>query len=180
MPPGLHAAPPTPTVNTLQIHRSRRLGLAASLLAAATWAQADDDHRAAVPLASTYVQECGSCHVAYAPGLLPAASWQRLMGSLRTHFGTDASVDPPVQASLTDWLVAHAATRRRRADAPPQDRITRADWFVREHREVPQATWQHPAVAGPAQCNACHTRAEAGSFSEREIRLPSNVSPRSR
>lgn len=158
----------------------RRAWPAVWLLLAAPWALADDDHRAAAPLPASYVQECGACHVAYAPGLLPAASWRRLMGSLQRHFGTDASVDPATQATLSDWLVSQAATRRRRAVEPPQDRITRSAWFVREHHEVPAATWKHPAVASPAQCNACHTRAVDGSFREREIRLPSNVSEKSR
>ena len=26
-----------------------------------------------------YVEECGSCHMAYPPGLLPALSWQKIM-----------------------------------------------------------------------------------------------------
>lgn len=162
----------------------RRLRAAAMRAARATlWtallvspAFADGDSRALrVPMHPRYVQECASCHVAYPPGLLPAASWGRLMGSLDRHFGTDASLDPATVRELSGWLQAHAGTygkaQRERA-APPEDRITRAAWFVREHDEVPAATWKLPAVKSPANCAACHTRADQGDFSERNIRLP--------
>lgn len=131
-------------------------------------ARADD--RLRVPLPAAYVQECGSCHVPYAPTLLPASSWQRLMGGLGRHFGTDASVDAGVQRELTAWLTTHAATGRR-AEPPPDDRITRSAWFGREHREV-AARFGTPAVRRASDCAACHTQAPQGSYREREIRLP--------
>ncbi|NML15911.1 hypothetical protein [Azohydromonas caseinilytica] len=53
--------------------RLRIAALSGLLLPAAVLA---DDHRG-VPLLPAYRQECGSCHVAYPPGMLPAASWQR-------------------------------------------------------------------------------------------------------
>ena len=37
--------------------------------------------------------ECGSCHLAYPPELLPASSWRRIMAGLDRHFGADASLD---------------------------------------------------------------------------------------
>ena len=40
-----------------------------------------------------YAQECAACHMAYPPGLLPAASWHRIMGRLERHFGSEASLD---------------------------------------------------------------------------------------
>lgn len=145
------------------------LGLALLALAAGA-ARADDDARR-VPLDAAYVQECGSCHVAYPPGLLPAASWQRQMANLGRHYGSDASLEPAAATPIAAWLQRHAGTGRR-AEAPPEDRITRGAWFQREHREVAAATWALPAVKGGSQCQACHTRAEAGSYREREIRLP--------
>ena len=55
---------------------------------------------------------------------------------------------------------------------PPQDRITRSAWFLREHGEVRPATWALPAVKSAANCAACHTRADQGEFRERDIRIP--------
>jgi mono/diheme cytochrome c family protein len=153
--------------------RWRRIALG---LAAATLAQgvlADDGPRAArVPLLPQYQQECAACHVAYPPGMLPAASWQRLMNNLPRHFGTDASLDAATVKTLSTWLASHAGTDKRTREAPPEDRITRSAWFLREHDEVRAATWKLPAVKSAANCIACHPRADRGAFDERDIRIP--------
>lgn len=134
---------------------------------------ADDDKRAArVPLLPLYQQECAACHIAYPPGMLPAASWQRLMNNLPRHYGTDASLDPEAVKQLTAWLTAHAGTYKRVREEPPEDRITRSAWFIRKHDEVSAATWKLPAVKSAANCAACHTRADQGDFNERYIRIP--------
>ena len=43
---------------------------------------------------------------------------------------------------------------------------------VREHREIPKKLILQPEVKSFANCNACHTKAESGSYREREIRIP--------
>ncbi|MFZ5549121.1 MAG: diheme cytochrome c [Pseudomonadota bacterium] len=131
-----------------------------------------DEHAAPTPLLPAYRQECGSCHVAYPPRLLPAASWQRLLANLPQHFGSDASLDAATVKELSAWLGAHAATGKRAAPPPPQDRITRSAWFTREHDEVPPATWKLPAVKSPANCTACHAQADQGDFNEHRVRIP--------
>ena len=145
---------------------------AAIVLLGASAAGADEHRASRVPLLPEYTQECASCHVAYAPRLLPAASWHRVMDSLSRHYGTDASIDPATARTLSAWLQAHAGSGKRAREQPPEDRITRAAWFQREHDEVPAATWKLPAVKNPANCAACHTQADQGDFSERHIRIP--------
>lgn len=121
-----------------------------------------------------FQQECASCHTPYAPGLLPAASWQRLMGKLHQHFGTDASLDAASTREIGQWLQANAGSYRRVSEEPPQDRITRSAWFQRQHRpgEVPADAWKRPAVGSPANCGACHGNAAKGNFNEHEVRIP--------
>jgi hypothetical protein len=119
-----------------------------------------------------HARECSACHLAYAPALLPAPSWQRLMDGLSRHFGSDASLDPASRQQITAWLVAHAGDERRWRARPPEDRITLSPWFVREHREVSAAVWKRPAVGGPGQCAACHRGAEQGVFDEDDVRIP--------
>lgn len=121
-----------------------------------------------------FQQECASCHTPYAPGLLPAASWQRLMGKLDKHYGTDASLDVASTREIGQWLQANAGTYRRVSEEPPQDRITKSAWFLRKHREgeVPADVWKRPSVGSPANCGACHTNAAQGNFNEREVRIP--------
>lgn len=146
------------------------LGLAALSLAA-PWASADGG-RPMAPLLPKYKQECASCHMAYPPGALPAASWQHLMQNLPHHFGTDASLDPASVKEISTWLAANAGTWKRVAAAPPEDRITRSEWFIRKHREVTGGTWRLPAVKSPSNCAACHTGAEKGDFDEDRVRIP--------
>lgn len=144
------------------------------LAACATAAFASDRHRAeaAQPLTPQYRQECGACHIAYPPGLLPAPSWQRLLGNLPRHFGTDASLETAVAGELSAWLAAVAGTYKRLREQPPQERITRSGWFLSKHDEVPASVWRRPAVRSPANCSACHARAEQGDFNEHDIRIP--------
>lgn len=154
------------------IHRAGAPVLAAALAAFAAELACADEGRMRVAPTPRYAQECASCHVAYPPGLLPAASWQRLMGGLSHHFGTDASLEPAAVNELSTWLVANAATGKRAAVLPPDDRITRSAWFVREHRKVAASVWSRPSVKGPSNCSACHTQADRGDFDEHTIRIP--------
>ncbi len=128
----------------------------------------------AVPAQSKYQQECAACHVAYPPGLLPAASWQRLMAGLGAHFGVDASLDAASQREIGDWLKTHAGTYKRVSAEPPQDRITKSAWFLRQHNahEIDPAIWKRAAVGSPSNCAACHGNAAKGNFNERDIRIP--------
>lgn len=148
------------------------LGLIATL-SLVNAALADDDRRAPrAPLLPRYQQECAACHVAYPPGMLPAASWQRILNNLPRHFGTDASLDPSAAKELSAWLTANAGTTKRVHEEPPEDRITRSSWFIRKHHEVSTVTWKLPAVKSAANCTACHIRSEQGDFNERNVRIP--------
>ena len=115
--------------------------------------------------------ECGSCHVAYPPQLLPAASWQRLMKGLEKHFGIDASVDAAAAAEIGAFLEKYAG-RKRGIAGEITLRVSETAWFQREHRKVDAAAWKLPAVKDAANCSACHTAAESGDYRERGIRIP--------
>ncbi len=146
------------------------LALGASLAVAAH----AESNNASITASSKYQQECAACHIAYPPGMLPAASWQRLMNSLTRHYGADASLDEPSAREIGLWLKAQAGSYKRVSEEPPQDRITKSAWFLRKHRagEVPPYAWTRAAVGSPANCSACHGNAAHGTFSEREVRIP--------
>ena len=127
-----------------------------------------------------YVQECGACHTPYAAGLLPARSWQRLMGGLGQHYGTDAALDAAATQQIQRWLVANAGTYKRVAEEPPQDRITRSAWFERKHRRIEPPVWQLPSVKSAANCSACHAGADRGVFDDDALTLPAGLSARQR
>lgn len=119
-----------------------------------------------------YKTECAACHIAYPAGLLPAQSWQQLMDHLPKHFGTDASLDTATAQQISTWLQAHAGTGRRFNEAPPEHRISKSAWFVRQHDEFSATIFKRTSVGGAANCGACHGRAAEGNFNEHEVRIP--------
>jgi hypothetical protein len=58
-----------------------------------------------------YKETCGGCHFAYQPGLLPSASWVKLLGSLDDHFGQTLDIDSETLATLTDHLRGNGADK---------------------------------------------------------------------
>src|SRR3989338_8951818 len=54
-----------------------------------------------------YQDECGECHFAYQPGLLPAKSWEKLLNAeaLRDHFGDNAEMDKDTLRAVHDYAV---------------------------------------------------------------------------
>lgn len=121
---------------------------------------------------ATWKAECSACHMAYPPGLLPASSWQAMMGGLDKHFGTDASLDDATIKEILPFLEANAAREPRKASAEPTLRITETAWFKHEHDEISALTWKNPKIKSAANCAACHTQAEQGNFDEDTVSIP--------
>jgi nitrate/TMAO reductase-like tetraheme cytochrome c subunit len=117
-------------------------------------------------------QECGSCHIAYAPGLLPAESWRKIMTGLDKHFGESASLTAPENKEITAYLVGNASNRWSANTAPL--RITESRWFKTKHdsREISPDTWKRASVKSPANCQACHVDAAKADFNEHRIKIP--------
>ncbi len=157
------------------LHACLLAGLAATPF---TWADSGRAMPRIVPPA--YTGECGACHIAYPPSLLPARSWQRIMTGLDNHYGTDATLDDATFRQLDTWLQAHAGTYKRVTSEPPEDRITRSAWFDRKHRDIDATVWKLPDVKSPANCAACHRGAEQGQFDDDNLRQPAGLTPRQR
>jgi hypothetical protein len=132
---------------------------------------------------AAYKEECGSCHFAYQPGLLPARSWQKMMGELDNHFEENAELDKPVQEQLTAYLVANAADKSNhkrsvrimnslKPDAVPL-RISETPYFIRKHDEIPKRmVADNPELGSYSKCKACHANADKGSYDEHDVRIP--------
>ena len=126
--------------------------------------------RAHAPENALYRTECGACHVAYPPGLLAGVSWRAVMTGLDKHFGVDASVDPKQAAELERYLEQNSVADRQPGKGSL--RISDSPWFQRHHREVAAAVWKRESVKSPANCSACHPRAEQGDFNEHQVHIP--------
>lgn len=124
------------------------------------------------PFNAKFQQECSSCHIAYAPGLLPAESWRKVMSGLDKHFGSDASMDTQDNKEITTYLVSNASNRWSASSAPL--RITESAWFKRKHdaHEISPSVWKNPKVKSPSNCAACHRQADSGNFNEHDISIP--------
>lgn len=129
---------------------------------------------------ATYQKECGTCHYAFNPGLLPASSWAGLMSRLRDHFGEDTSLDPSTTRALTAWLVDNAAetfdtesANRLRAVAPDAPyRISATPYWVRKHASVPPDVFARMSVRSQVNCPACHRDAASGRYDDQAIAIP--------
>jgi mono/diheme cytochrome c family protein len=176
-----------PTMNQALI---AALGVALLALGASGIAWSDRDHGRAdpdranlgAPTNARYQSECGGCHLAYPPGLLPAADWNQVMDTLAEHFGDDASLDPAVAAEIRSYLRANAAdrglrTRPGKATSTPGNqgprRITQTRYFLRKHDEVPtRLVSGNPEIGSFSNCQACHVGAAKGDFDEEDVRIP--------
>ena len=130
-----------------------------------------------------YKKECGDCHMAYSPGLLPAKSWSKIMSGLEDHFGDNAELDTATNKAILEYLVSNSADksdyRRSRRFASSVDsgdvpvRITETAYFKHEHDEIPARMVKgNKEVNSFSNCNACHRKAEQSSFRERDIFIP--------
>lgn len=155
----------------------------AILFAASALADEDDAASGVTPAtAKQYTDECGACHFAYPPGLLPARSWEKLLSNLSDHFGENAELGTDVMQVLRAYLTSNAADKVRNrlsrriarsiGHATPL-RITETTFFKREHRKVPERLVKgNPKVQSFSRCPVCHSRAAHGSFRENEINIP--------
>ena len=131
----------------------------------------------------SYQSECGGCHFAYQPGLLPRHDWQRITDSLDDHYGDDASLDGPQVEAIRTYLLDNAADRaslsRARAFAAGSEagddlpRITSTRYFRREHSEIPPRVVRgNEQVGSFSNCQACHRSADAGVYNEHQVVIP--------
>ena len=119
--------------------------------------------------------------MAFQPGFLPARSWKTMMSGLEDHFGDNAELDEADRQAIEIYLMANAADkaseRRSRkfmksiGDSTPL-RITEVRYFRSKHNEVPRRIVKHEKIGSLSNCAACHTKADLGSYAEREIHIP--------
>jgi hypothetical protein len=129
--------------------------------------------------------ECSSCHYAYPPGLLPAASWQKLLApaALSEHFGENIEMKEAQRTQLLDYAVReaadHSSAKRSHkivasigGGAAPE-RITEVAYIRRKHQEIPERLIKgNPKVNALSQCDTCHTQAKSGNLDDDTVVIP--------
>ena len=126
--------------------------------------------------------ECGSCHLAYHPNLLPSRSWEALMTGQARHFGSDLALDAPTSAALREYAIANSADKQlteasykiarslKAAETPL--RISETPYWVKKHRKITTVQWQSDPIKSKANCGACHLDADAGTFLDAAMHIP--------
>lgn len=132
-----------------------------------------------------YQDECGECHFAYQPGLLPAKSWETLLNAeaLRKHFGVNAELDDDTLKIVRDYAVENAADKswykrsRKIAvateEGPVPLRITELRYISRKHHDIPAKMIKgNTGVKSLSFCDKCHTQAAKGVYDTDTVVIP--------
>lgn len=180
----------------MKMHTANKILAALFLGALATTARADggfwnwffslDHYKEVAPVTdASYRKECGACHMAYPPGLLPERSWRKLLDAraLGDHFGEVAELDDQTREHLLDYTIVHAADRSsykrskkvvaslKETEAPL--RINEVPYIRQKHHEIPVALIkQNDKVKSLSYCDSCHTTASQGRFDDDMVRIP--------
>lgn len=131
--------------------------------------------------AIVYTQECGACHHAYFPGLLPARSWEKLLTNLNDHFGEQLPLSGSAAIDVRAYLLANAAdnseNKRSRkimkniGSSTPL-RISDIAYLKAKHHELSDDVFLRKSVGGFSNCVACHKGAQAGNFDDDSVVIP--------
>jgi hypothetical protein len=130
---------------------------------------------------AAWAEACGKCHFAYQPGLLPAASWAKILGAPDDHFGDTLALDAKSLAALSAYAAGAAAdrsperlsariTRDLKGAAPA--RITEIPVFRKKHKGIGADVLRRKSVGSLAACAACHRSAARGVYTERDVAIP--------
>ena len=117
---------------------------------------------------------CGSCHMAYQPSMLPAASWRVMMERLDDHFDEKISLKATAKKDITRYLIANAGDVEKIGDPgrialdglqknARLQRITQTPYFLKEHRFLENRILEE-WVGSVANCPACHVGAWVGDY----------------
>ena len=129
----------------------------------------------------TFKEDCGACHFAYQPELLPSGSWQKILFGLEDHFGEFIELDPDSKKIIAEYLKANAAEHSsakravkilRSLGSQTPMRITEIPYIQRKHHEIQPEVFKRESVGSLSNCSACHTTAEKGIYDDDYVVIP--------
>ena len=147
----------------------------------------DDDHERGetkylAPVNNdTFKQECGACHFAYQPGLLPSGSWEKILTNLPSHFDEEVSLDQESKNIISEYLRSNAAEhssakrarkilKSLRGQTPL--RITETPYIQEKHHELNPNIFSRQSIGSRSNCIACHPKAEQGNYDDDFVKIP--------
>ncbi len=128
-----------------------------------------------------YRQVCGACHMAYPPGLLPSASWMKILAGRDDHFGETVELDDNAGTEITGYLQANGAETgssersfkiMRSLGGLTPLRITEVPYIQEKHMGIPPDFLHGKAVGSFSNCIACHPGADRGDYDDDDVKIP--------
>ena len=143
----------------------------------------EDNGQRDLPIVSepAYTENCGTCHFAYQPGLLPSGSWEKILAHLSDHFGEFIELDPESEKTISGFLRSNSAnysTRKlslkimKSLGKRTPLRITEVPYIRREHHEIQQNVITRESIGSLSNCAACHIGAEKGIYDDDNVTIP--------
>jgi cytochrome c5 len=129
----------------------------------------------------TYQEQCGTCHFAYQPALLPSSSWKKVMDGLNDHFGEDVNLEADSKKVISDYLKENGAENSstklaskivRSLRGQTTTKITDIPYIQEKHHRIPAAAVKRKPVESLSNCIACHTSAASGIYDEDDVTIP--------
>lgn len=104
---------------------------------------------------ATFIQTCGSCHLAYAPDLLPLASWKNILNHPENHFGEELVIDPNDLLKIMSYIEHNAADKMNTELSKKIMRINGRNLLMRI-TDVPYIKAKHKKQKLVPDCTVCH------------------------
>ena len=108
---------------------------------------------------ATFVQTCGACHQAYAPDLLPYASWKNILGRMEDHFGNSLEIEASELKTIMSYLENNAADRRK-TELSQKIMKSLGAQVPQRITEVPYIKTKHARRKLSADCVSCHKQSK--------------------
>ena len=104
-----------------------------------------------------YLENCGSCHIALPPAIMPTETWRQLLQE-EQHYGVQLQplIDPP---RLLVWQYLQIYSRPQLKDEPTPYRINSSRYFQALH---PRVEFPEPVTLN--SCASCHVGASEYDF----------------
>ena len=121
-----------------------------------------------------YIEECGACHLAYPPGLMPSKTWDKVMTGLSDHFGENAELDDETAQLIMSYLQQESlrpgkptvmSEMLRKLPQNPPLRMTEFPAFLAAHEIIGEQLEMDSFPKGfLSPCADCHRQAADGIF----------------
>lgn len=129
----------------------------------------------------TYQNTCGGCHFVYPAGLLPSASWAKILNRLQDHFGEEVPCEAAEQKEISQYLMENGADRSsgkksakimKSLKGKTPLRITEIAYIRDKHRKISKEVLNRKAIGSLSNCSACHKTADKGNFDDDNVTIP--------